>query len=177
MNAVTHIYFDWSKTLAIPKTRDIFIATSTLSVLYPDTLFTLKYLYEKGYTLGIISNTHKNPEHFINALSKSGLMKFFKGTIALSSEPALCRKACKKIFKYCLSQDNVLPEHTVMVGDEYQSDVLGGLSVGMNAIYIDRDHDQEPVLKSKSKSKSKSNNQKNPIVITVNELGDICNLF
>ncbi len=108
---ITHVYFDWSKTLAVPKTRDIFIATSTLSILYPDTLSTLKYLKNKGYTLGLISNTHKNPEQFIEALSKSGLMPLFN---ALSSDPNLFPKACKKIFNYCLSQDNVSPENTVM---------------------------------------------------------------
>ena len=169
MNAVTHIYFDWSKTLAIPKTRDIFIATSTLSVLYPDTLFTLKYLYEKGYTLGIISNTHKNPEHFIKALSKSGLMKFFKGTIAISSEPALCAKACKKIFNYCLYQDNVLPEHAVMVGDDYQTDILGGLRVGMNAFHVNRD--------GTGLIRKRTSNPKTSSVITIYEIGDLLHHF
>lgn len=136
---ITHIYFDWSRTLAIPKTRDIFISTSTLSVLYPDVLETLTYLHKKGYTLGIISNTHKNPEKFIQALSKSGLMQFFNGTIALSSDPQLCPKACKKIFNYCLQQDGVLPEHALMVGDDYQADVVGAQRVGMNAIHVNRD--------------------------------------
>ena len=164
---ITHIYFDWSKTLAVPKTRDIFIATSTLSVLYPDTLSTLKYLNNKGYKLGIISNTHKNPEQFIDALSKSGIMPLFKGTIALSSDPNLCPKACKKIFNYCLSQDNVSPENAVMVGDNYQADVLGALRVGMNAIHVNR----EKTLKSKSKSNTTTNE------LAVKTIGDLINYF
>jgi putative hydrolase of the HAD superfamily len=139
---ITHIYFDWAKTLAIPKTRDIFISTSTLSVLYPDVLKTLTDLHKKGYTLGIISNTHKKPDDFIQALSKSGLIHLFNGTIALSSEPKLCPKACKEIFNYCLLQDNVLPQHAVMVGDNYQTDIIGALSVGMNAIHVNRDKNQ-----------------------------------
>ena len=167
MKIITHIYFDWSKTLAFPKTRDIFIGTSTLSILYPDTLSTLKYLNNKGYTLGIISNTHKNPEQFIEALSKSGLMPLFKGTIALSSDPNLCPKACKKIFNYCLSQDDVSPEHAVMVGDNYQADVLGALRVGMNAVHVNR----EKTLKSKSITGMGTN------VLTVQTIGDLKNYF
>ncbi len=166
---ITHIYFDWSKTLAFPKTRDIFIGTSTLSILYPDTLSTLTYLKTKGYTLGLISNTHKNPEQFIEALSKSGLMPFFNGTIALSSDPKLCPKACKKIFNYCLSQDDVSSEHAVMVGDNYQADVLGALRVGMNAIHVNRD--REKTLKSKSNTGTGTN------VLTVKNIGDLKNYF
>jgi putative hydrolase of the HAD superfamily len=142
---ITHIYFDWSKTLAFPKTRDIFIGTSTLSILYPDTLSTLTYLKTKGYTLGLISNTHKNPEQFIEALSKSGLMPF-------------------------LSQDDVSPEHAVMVGDNYQADVLGALRVGMNAIHVNRDH--EKTLKSKSNTGMGGTN-----VLTVKNIGDLKNYF
>jgi putative hydrolase of the HAD superfamily len=164
---ITHIYFDWSKTLAFPKTRDIFIGTSTLAILYPDTLTTLKYLKNKGYTLGLISNTHKNPEQFIEALSKSGLMPLFKGTIALSSDPNLCPKACKKIFNYCLSQDNVSPEHAVMVGDNYQADVLGALRVGMNAIHVNRDPEK----------KRKANTGTGTNVLTVKNIGDIITYF
>ena len=166
---ITHIYFDWSKTLAFPKTRDIFIGTSTLSILYPDTLSTLKYLKTKGYTLGIISNTHKNPEQFIEALSRSGLMPLFKGTIALSSDPNLCPKACKKIFNYCLSEDKVSPENAVMVGDNYQADVLGALRVGMNAIHVNRE--------KKRKSKSKSNTGTGTNVLTVQTIGDLKTYF
>jgi putative hydrolase of the HAD superfamily len=164
---ITHIYFDWSKTLAVPNTRDIFIATSTLSILYHDTLSTLKYLNKKGYTLGIISNTHKNPEQFIEALSKSGLMPLFNGTIALSSHPNLCPKACKKIFNYCLSEDKVSPEHAVMVGDNYQADVLGALRVGMNAIHVNRDPEK----------KRKSNTNTPTTVLTIQTIGDLKNYF
>lgn len=164
---ITHLYFDWSKTLAIPKTRDIFIATSTLSILYPDTLSTLNYLKNKGYTLGIISNTHKNPEQFIEALSRSGIMQLFNGTIALSSDPNLCPKACKKIFNYCLSEDKVSPENAVMVGDNYQADVLGALRVGMNAGHVNRD----------TEKKRKANTGTGTNVLTVKNIGDLINYF
>jgi FMN phosphatase YigB (HAD superfamily) len=144
--AVTHIYFDWSKTLALPKTRDIFMSphatvNQRLAVLYPDTLSILDYLCKKGYILGIISNTHKSPTNFVRALSETGLIHYFKGAIALSSDSTLCKKACTKIFKYCLKYDGLLahPEKAVMIGDDYAKDVIGGLNVGMRAIHVDRD--------------------------------------
>ena len=147
MATVTHIYFDWSKTLARPQTRDIFINSNgsmkdRLAVLYPDTLPTLEYLFDKGYTLGIISNTHKRPADFIRALSETGLIRYFNGAVALSSDPKLCKKACAKIFNYCLKHDGLLahPDQAVMVGDDYTRDVVGGMRAGMRAIHVDRSH-------------------------------------
>jgi len=96
-------------------------------------------------------------------------MPLFKGTIALSSDPNLCPKTCKKIFNYCLSEDKVSPEHAVMVGDNYQADVLGALRVGMNAIHVNR----EKTLKSKSKSKSNTTTN----VLTVQTIGDLKKYF
>jgi FMN phosphatase YigB (HAD superfamily) len=175
MKTVTHIYFDWSKTLALPKTRDIFISpTSTMdermAVLYPDTLPTLEYLCERGYTLGIISNTHKRPAHFIRALSKTRLIQYFKGAIALSSDPKLCEKACAKIFQHCLQQDGLLtrPNEAVMIGDSYSKDVVGGLQVGMRAIHVNRD----------GTGTGSINRNTNPAsVVTIRTLGELVNYF
>jgi FMN phosphatase YigB (HAD superfamily) len=172
---ITHIYFDWSKTLARPKTRDVFISPSStmrerMAVLYPDTLSTLDYLCERGYTLGIISNTHKHPTHFIRALSKTGLIQYFKGAIALSSDPKLCEKACAKIFQHCLQQDGLItrPNEAVMIGDNYSKDVVGGLQVGMRAIHVNRD----------GTGTGSSNRNTNPAsVVTIRTLGELVKYF
>ncbi len=139
---ITHIYFDWSETLAKPRMREQFLFGKTpeekLAVLYDDVLYTLKYLNDRGYKLGIISNTSKNRKDVLKALIDSGLMKYFKGTIALSSEEHLCKKGCKKIFEYALENDNIAHYNAVMVGNNYIKDIIGSKNVNMGSIFVDR---------------------------------------
>ena len=139
---ITHIYFDWSETLAKPRTREIFLFGKTpkekLSVLYDDTLYTLNYLVNKGYTLGIISNTSKNRKDILKSLEDTGLIHYFKGTIALSSDKHLCKKGCKKIFEFALENDNIQSNQAVMVGNNYVKDVIGSKNVNMGCIFLDR---------------------------------------
>ena len=139
---ITHIYFDWSETLAKPRTRNTFLFGKTiqdkLSVLYDDALETLNYLIGKGYVLGIISNTSKKREDIIRSLNETGLIHYFKGSIALSSDKDLCKKGCKKIFNYVLKEDNIKPSQAVMVGNNYVKDVIGSKNAKMKAIFIDR---------------------------------------
>ncbi len=139
---ITHIYFDWSETLAKPRMRETFLFGKTiddkLSVLYDDVLYTLDYLTKKGYTLGIISNTSKNRKDIMNSLKETGLINYFKGAIALSSDKHLCKKGCKKIFEYCLEKDNISANKAVMVGNNYIKDVIGSKNVNMGSIFVDR---------------------------------------
>lgn len=139
---ITHIYFDWSETLAKPRTRETFLFGKTpkekLSVLYKDTLYTLDYLCKKGYILGIISNTSKRREDILKSLEDTGLIMFFKGNISLSSDKDLCKKGCRKIFETTLKNDNVDPSRAVMVGNNYIKDIIGSKNVNMGAIFIDR---------------------------------------
>lgn len=139
---ITHIYFDWSDTLAYPRTRDTFLYGKTpnekLSVLFKDTIFILDYLVKKGYTLGIISNTSRKRDEIMASLKETGLIKFFKGAIAFSNDPNLCKKSCRRIFEYVLEKDNVLPKNAVMVGNNYVKDVVGSKNVNMGSIFVDR---------------------------------------
>ncbi len=139
---ITHIYFDWSETLAKPKTREIFLFGKTLkdklSVLYPDVLPTLMYLHNKGYKLGIISNTSKKRKDIIKALNDSGLIHFFNASIVFSSDPGMCKKGCDKIFEYVLKNDGISPKNAVMVGNNYVKDVIGGKQMNMGTVFVDR---------------------------------------
>ena len=140
---ITNIYFDWSGTLAYPRTRDIFLNGRTLeeklSSLYSDVIYTLDYLTNRGYKLGIISNTSKDKKHILKSLKDTGLIKYFKGTIALSNEKHLCKKGCRQIFEYSLKNDKILPQNSIMIGNNYKKDILGSKNIGMWAIFVDRE--------------------------------------
>jgi len=134
----THIYFDWSGTLAHKGTREIFIAGDLRvkhATLLPDALETLKALYEAGYKIGLISNTSNPPAAFRKALRDAGLLKYIRGAI-ITNRPGLCRKPCAAIFEEALTQDGVRPEQAIMVGDKHAKDIVGARRVGMRGVHV-----------------------------------------
>jgi putative hydrolase of the HAD superfamily len=139
---IRNIYFDWSGTLAKPGLRDIFLHGETrkerLNVLYPDTLELLDYLNRRGYIIGIITNTSKSKESFMKALEETGMSKYFRGSIVTSSEPEMCKKGCSLIFQTALIEDNVEPEDSLYIGNNFDKDIIGSMNAGLYGIWINR---------------------------------------
>ena len=138
--AITHIYFDWSGTLARKGSRETFIRSSTRrqkrSTLYREALPTLKGLRTRGYTMGLISNTSNSPTKFRTALRKAGLRKYLNGAIVTNTRRT-CRKPCAAIFRRALTEDGVRdPAKAIMVGDKYTKDVVGARRIGMHAYHV-----------------------------------------
>jgi putative hydrolase of the HAD superfamily len=131
---ITHIYFDWSGTIAISHTKIYFKSNNIndkLKMLKPDTISTLKTLVNQGYILGIITNISIPCVLFKKSLKEMGIHKYFKGAIVCSSD-CNCRKPSKEIFKIALTKDKVLPENTLMVGNKYKTDIVGAKKMKMN---------------------------------------------
>ena len=126
MESVTHIYFDWSGTLAKPKSKKTFLYGSSVAekcaTLLPDTIKLLKYLTKKGYILGIISNSSKPRAKFIESLKECGLFQFFKGAIVFSSQRGMCKKPCREIFTKALQIDKIPASQAMMVGNDPKTD-------------------------------------------------------
>ena len=131
---ITHIYFDWSGTIAISHTKIYFKSNDVnekLKMLKPDTISTLEALVNQGYILGIITNISIPCITFKKSLNHMGIYKYFKGAIVCSSE-CNCRKPSKEIFEIALTKDKVLPENTLMVGNKYKTDIIGAKNMKMN---------------------------------------------
>ena len=127
------IYFDWSGTLAKPHTKQQFLfGTNKLECLYPDTIQTLQKLVARGYILGIISNISYSGHHFINALEEAGLKKYFLGAIVCSSDTPY-RKPDPMIFEMALRRDAVEPNNCMMVGNKWETDIIGAETIGMHS--------------------------------------------
>lgn len=127
-----YIYFDWSGTLAKPRTRHLLL-NGDKTVLYSDTETILNYLKNRGYILGIISNTKMTRDKFIFGLQKIGLYKYFD-KIVLSSDPGMCRKSCNLIFK------TVYKPGTIYIGNNFHKDIIGAKNNDFMGIYIKREH-------------------------------------
>jgi len=104
----------------------------TRTLLFPDTKEVLQYLREKGYALHIITNGFDEVQH--SKLKNSELDEFFK--VVITSEGSNSLKPQKEIFEYALNKTGARVEESLMIGDAVDVDVLGALSVGMDAVHV-----------------------------------------
>ena len=79
----------------------------------------------------IITNGFKEVQN--KKLEKSGLSKYFK-TITISEDIGF-KKPSKEIFLQAIARSNAIIENSVMIGDNFNADIIGSKSVGMKAIY------------------------------------------
>ena len=103
--------------------------------LEADALPTLKILREKGYRLGMISNTSddKNVQQLVD---RYDLRPFFDSII--TSAGCGIRKPDQRIFQLALDYFGVRPDQTAMVGDIPEADIFGANQLGMYSIWITR---------------------------------------
>lgn len=91
---------------------------------------TLDYLQSK-YELVVLTNWFE--KYQINRLEKTGLLKYFKyvyGTEKIKIKPN------KEAFETAAGKFDL--NECIMIGDNYNADILGALNAGMNAIYYNR---------------------------------------
>ena len=105
---------------------------SDFNHLIPDTLTVLDLLKSK-YKMHIITNGFKEVQK--RKLQKSDLIEYFE-TITISEDVGV-KKPHKLIFDHALTAANANVENSVMIGDNFNADILGALGVGMKAIYYD----------------------------------------
>ena len=102
-------------------------------VYYPDALETLKILRERGYSLGIISNTHWrwNAEH------RRSMGAYFD-VITLSYEHGFA-KPHHSIFQTTLEKLGVRADRCLHVGDDPTADIQGAREAGLKTAFVKRD--------------------------------------
>lgn len=87
------------------------------------------------YRLGLISNFDHSPTAR-SLIDELGLSKYFEAVII--SADIGWRKPRGEIFHECLDQMGIRPQDAVFVGDNYEADVVGSKSVGMDSIWLKR---------------------------------------
>ena len=95
----------------------------------------LDYLFSK-YSLLIITNGFEEVQH--QKLKSNGIGQFFKAVI--TSEKAGCKKPEPEIFRYALEAANVDASEALMVGDDFEVDILGARNIGMDQALISHDN-------------------------------------
>jgi len=99
--------------------------------LFEGTHEILEHLYPK-YRLHIITNGFNEVQY--KKLDNSGLSKYFDKII--TSEDAGVKKPNPKIFKYALDLAEATSKESMMIGDNWEADVMGAINNGMDAIYF-----------------------------------------
>ena len=108
-------------------------ALSEYFLLYSDVKPTFVELYESGYLIGLISNTHRCLNSFQDYF---GLGPYISAAISSSEHGYL--KPHPSIFLAALDLIGVSPPQGIMVGDSVAHDVAGAQKVGMNAVLLAR---------------------------------------
>ena len=94
----------------------------------------MDYLKQRGYRMHMCSNGFHEVQY--KKLDACGLRDYFD-TIILS-EDAGVNKPSKAYFDYALKLSGASRETTLMIGDNLQSDILGALNAGLDAMLFNR---------------------------------------
>jgi putative hydrolase of the HAD superfamily len=101
--------------------------------VFPDTRDTLATLRERGYRLGLLSNTWWAADWHNADLAAHGLAGLLDELVYTSDLPR--SKPHPSVFHEVASRLGVAPEACVMIGDRQIDDVSGARAIGMRAIW------------------------------------------
>jgi len=100
--------------------------------LFPYTVEILTYLKEKNYRMHLVTNGFEKVQH--HKIQQAKLDSFFDKVI--TSEASNSLKPNKEIFDYALSQTGASLAESIMIGDNQDADIQGGINAGMDTIFV-----------------------------------------
>lgn len=100
--------------------------------LFPYTMEILSYLSDKKYQLHLVTNGFEAVQH--HKLRNSNLTPFFKEVI--TSEASNSLKPHKEIFDFALQKSGAILTESIMIGDNLDADIQGGINAGMDTVFV-----------------------------------------
>lgn len=97
---------------------------------------TLENIRQKGYRIGVISNSRLYDEVMINCFKKVGLAKYID-IFTFSYYLKIC-KPNRELFEIALDRMEANPEEAIMIGDNLQSDIEPAQKLGLTVIWFNK---------------------------------------
>ena len=102
------------------------------NMLIDGVLPVIKELHNR-YSLHIISNGFIEVQH--RKMELTGLSPYFKKIIL--SEQVKAQKPSRTIFEYAVKSANARKTESIMIGDNFEADIIGAKNFGIDQIYFD----------------------------------------
>lgn len=102
------------------------------NLLFDGAIDILNYL-KPNYKLHMITNGFEEVQY--KKMKNANLLPFFDQII--TSEEVGVKKPNSKIFHYALEKSDAIPEESMMIGDNFEADILGAKNVGMHTIFCE----------------------------------------
>ena len=127
--------------------EDYITYLTTFNHLFEGTIDLLDYL-QTGYELHIITNGFEEAQQ--QKMDNSNISKYFK--TVTNSESAGVKKPNPIIFNYALQLSQAQAKDSIMIGDNYEADILGAIDVGLDVILFNyHDYNVESHIKQVTK--------------------------
>ena len=130
-DAFSAIDMQVDEKIILKLSEDYITYLSTFNYLFEYTFEILDYL-NPNYNLHIITNGFEEVQH--GKLVNSKINNYFK--TVTNSEMVGVKKPNPKIFNHAMKVANVNVDQSIMIGDNYEADILGAIDVGMDAIFF-----------------------------------------
>lgn len=101
------------------------------NVLIPGAIELLEYLHPR-YEMFILSNGFQELQS--QKMATTGLSKYFKRLI-LSDEIGI-NKPNPELFHYALEVSGARKESSIMIGDMFETDIVGAANIGLDQIFV-----------------------------------------
>lgn len=118
-------------------TRLYWTAYSGASKPYPNAESILNYLKEKGYKLGLVTDTDGKPGMKARRLKRLPFIGLFDAVV-VGGDDMVKTKPSPESFLFAASKLGLNPEECVMVGDKPFTDIKGAKAAGMRTILVKR---------------------------------------
>lgn len=128
----------------VPKnlSADFIFQCPRMNFLMPNTLTLLNYLAEKKYQMHIITNGFQESQ--MVKIQSSGLEKYFQNVITSESIGNI-KKPDTRIFEFALKKSFAQKNETIMVGDRFETDIIGAVNTGIDAVFYGNESYDEKI--------------------------------
>lgn len=100
-------------------------------LLLPHAIEVLDYCAGKGYPMHIITNGFETTQY--QKLQHAGIQQYFDKVI--TSEGSMSLKPHPAIYDYAMRHTGGSHASSLMIGDNWEVDILGAMNVGMDQVY------------------------------------------